>query len=428
MAKEVVLPRVDMDMATGKMGRWLVAEGERVREGQLLFEIETDKAAMEVDAPASGVLRAVRAQAGEVLPVGSVIAWIVGEDEAFDPDMQALAGELRALLAAAPPRAEASAPGAPAPSTPAGARGRATPLARRLARERGLDVADIAGSGPNGRVQARDVEFPESVASAGPLAGAAAAPRLNREWLQKGENAPLVFLHGFGADLNGWRPLLRHLPAPRPALALDLPGHGRSPLAADASFAALVAAARAALAEEGIEAAHLIGHSLGGAVAGALAAEPRFRALSLMLIAPAGLGPEVNWAFLAGFLRARSEASLTPWMRLLVADPVALGAALVNTTLRQRERGALVEAQTRLVETLFPDGVQAFGVRHLLADPSAPTKIVWGAEDQIIPARQAEGLSGLIAVHRFAGVGHMPHLEARREVARLVEELAKAGG
>jgi pyruvate dehydrogenase E2 component (dihydrolipoamide acetyltransferase) len=277
-------------------------------------------------------------------------------------------------------------------------------------------------------VQARDVEFPESVASAGPLAGAAAAPRLNREWLQKGENAPLVFLHGFGADLNGWRPLLRHLPAPRPALALDLPGHGRSPLAADASFAALVAAARAALAEEGIEAAHLIGHSLGGAVAGALAAEPRFRALSLMLIAPAGLGPEVNWAFLAGFLRARSEASLTPWMRLLVADPVALGAALVNTTLRQRERGALVEAQTRLVETLFPDGVQAFGVRHLLADPSAPTKIVWGAEDQIIPARQAEGLSGLIAVHRFAGVGHMPHLEARREVARLVEELAKAGG
>ncbi|MGD0641882.1 MAG: acetoin dehydrogenase dihydrolipoyllysine-residue acetyltransferase subunit [Roseiarcus sp.] len=428
MASEVVLPRVDMDMATGKMGRWLVAEGERVREGQLLFEIETDKAAMEVDAPASGVLRAVRAQAGEVLPVGSVIAWIVGEDEAFDPDMQALAGELRALLAAAPPRAEASAPGAPAPSTPAGARGRATPLARRLARERGLDVADIAGSGPNGRVQARDVEFPESVASAGPLAGAAAAPRLNREWLQKGENAPLVFLHGFGADLNGWRPLLRHLPAPRPALALDLPGHGRSPLAADASFAALVAAARAALAEEGIEAAHLIGHSLGGAVAGALAAEPRFRALSLMLIAPAGLGPEVNWAFLAGFLRARSEASLTPWMRLLVADPVALGAALVNTTLRQRERGALVEAQTRLVETLFPDGVQAFGVRHLLADPSAPTKIVWGAEDQIIPARQAEGLSGLIAVHRFAGVGHMPHLEARREVARLVEELAKAGG
>ncbi|MGO4869494.1 MAG: acetoin dehydrogenase dihydrolipoyllysine-residue acetyltransferase subunit [Roseiarcus sp.] len=431
MAKEVILPRVDMDMATGKMGRWLVAEGERVREGQLLFEIETDKAAMEVEAPASGVLRAVRAQAGEVLPVGSVIGWIVGEDEPFDPDLQALAGELRALLSASARPAAASASPSEASrsrSAPVGERGRATPLARRLARERGLDIADFIGSGPKGRVQARDVEFPEPAANAEPSSFAAEGARLNREWLHEGEGAPLVFLHGFGADLNGWRPLLRHLPTPRPALALDLPGHGGSPSAADFSFPALVAAARAALGQEGIEAAHLIGHSLGGAVAAALAAEPGFRAHSLMLIAPAGLGPEVNWEFLAGFLRARSEASLTPWMRLLVADPVSLGAALVKTTLRQREDRALLEAQTRLVETLFPDGVQAFDVRHLLVDLAAPTKIVWGAEDQIIPPRQAEGLSGVIAVHRFAGVGHMPHLEARREVARLVEELAKAGG
>jgi pyruvate dehydrogenase E2 component (dihydrolipoamide acetyltransferase) len=163
-------------------------------------------------------------------------------------------------------------------------------------------------------------------------------------------------------------------------------------------------------------------------VAAALAAEAGFRALSLMLIAPAGLGPEINWAFLAGFLRARSAASLTPWMRLLAVDPASLGAALVETALRQREDGGLLETQTRLARRLFPDGVQAFGVRHLLADPAIPTKIVVGAEDQIIPPRQCEGLSGRIAIHRFAGVGHMPHLEAQREVARLVEELARAGG
>ena len=428
MAREVVLPRVDMNMATGKMGRWFVAEGERVREGQLLFEIETDKAAMEVEAPASGVLRGVRAKAGDELPVGAVVGWIAGEDEDFDPDMQALAGELRALLAPSASSAEAPAPtSAPAASIFPGERGRATPLARRLARERGLEIAEVAGSGPNGRVQARDVEFCQGPASLEPSPAVAAGARLNREWLQRSEGAPLVFIHGFGADLNGWRPLLAHLPAPRPALAFDLPGHGGSALVGEPSFAALVAAARAALAEEGVGAAHLVGHSLGGAVAAALAAEPGFRALSLMLIAPAGLGPEVNWAFVAGFLRARSEASLTPWMRLLAADPVTLGAALVKTTLRQREDGALLEAQTRLAEALFPDGVQAFGIRDFLADPAAPTKIVVGAEDQIIPPRQAEGLSGLIAIHRFAGVGHMPHLEARREVARLVEELARAG-
>ena len=91
-----------------------------------------------------------------------------------------------------------------------------------------------------------------------------------------------------------------------------------------------------------------------------------------MLIAPAGLGPEINWPFLDGFLRARSAASLTPWMRLLVAYPVSLGAELVEAIMRRRGEGALVEAQARLAEALFPDGVQAFGVR--LSVPTQPCR------------------------------------------------------
>ena len=336
MAKEVVLPRVDMDMATGKMGRWFVAEGERVREGQLLFEIETDKAAMEVEAPASGVLRGVRAQAGDALPVGSVVGWIVGEDEPFDPDLQALAGELRALLAASAPPAAASA------SPSEASRSRSAPAGSAAARRRwravwrakGASTSQISSAPARTAACRRETSnFPSprrtpSRRPSPPKARGSTACGCTRakarRWCSSTASAPTSTA---GARCS------RHLPTPRPALALDLPGHGGSPLGGDASFPALVAAARAALAEEGIEAAHLVGHSLGGAVAAALAAEPGFRALSLMLIAPAGLGPEVNWAFLAGFLRARSEASLTPWMRLLVADPVSLGAALVKTTL-----------------------------------------------------------------------------------------------
>ena len=106
----------------------------------------------------------------------------------------------------------------------------------------------MIGSGPNGRVQRRDVER-----RAAALDAAASAPRsralVNREWLQRGEGAPIVFLHGFGADLNGWRPVHRLLPETRPALAIDLPGHGLSPLGEDASFEALVEAARLALSK-----------------------------------------------------------------------------------------------------------------------------------------------------------------------------------
>ena len=80
------MPRVDMDMSSGRMGRWHAAEGRAMSSrGATLFEIETDKAAMEVDAPASGVLKFVAASEGDVLPVGACIGWIVAEGETFVP-------------------------------------------------------------------------------------------------------------------------------------------------------------------------------------------------------------------------------------------------------------------------------------------------------------------------------------------------------
>jgi len=81
MATEVILPRVDMDMAEGRISRWYVEEGATVAKGQPIFEIETDKAAMEVEAPAAGVIRDLSAELDTALPVGSVVAWIDGEGE-----------------------------------------------------------------------------------------------------------------------------------------------------------------------------------------------------------------------------------------------------------------------------------------------------------------------------------------------------------
>jgi pimeloyl-ACP methyl ester carboxylesterase len=418
VAVEIVMPRVDMDMASGRMGRWHAAEGAFVAKGATLFEIETDKAAMEVDAPASGILKFVAASEGDVLPVGACIGWIVAEDENFAPPIAR--ADVPAAPAANTPRVSAGETGEAAyGETALGERPRATPAARRIARERGLRLASVSGSGPRGRVQRRDVE---ALDAAAPLAS-----QVHRLWLQRGEGAPIVFLHGFGADLNGWRPVHHLLPGTRRALAIDLPGHGLSPLGEEASFKALVAAARLALLEEGVSAAHLVGHSLGGAVAVALSREPSIKALSLMLIAPAGLGEEINAAFFEGFLGADTEAALTPWLNMLATDPAALGSALVRSTLRQRQERPLVAEQRRLAEAMLLGGRQAIDVRGLLAAPEAPTKIVVGIEDRIIPSRHADGLSGLIALHRFAHVGHLPHLEARRDVARLIEELARPG-
>ena len=377
---------------------------------------------MEVDAPASGVLRFVAASEGDVLPVGTCVGWIVADGEDFAPQAGAPSPSPRPSpdSPSKDGRSSERPTGRGGAAPPEGERPRATPAARRLARERGLRLESVRGSGPRGRVQQRDIEAPTPAAP-----GAAGVHRL---WLSRGKGAPVVFLHGFGADLNGWRPVHRLLPETRPGLAIDLPGHGLSPLGEDASFQALVEAARVVLAEERVAAAHLVGHSLGGAVAASLAHKPGVNALSLMLIAPAGLGEDVNAAFFDGFLRADTEAALAPWLRMLATDPSALGSALARTTLRQRRERPLVSEQRRLAEMAFASGRQAIGVRDLLASPTRPTKIVIGLEDRITPPHHTEGLSGLIALHRFPHIGHMPHLEARREVARLIEELIGAAG
>ncbi|PDT09450.1 pyruvate dehydrogenase complex dihydrolipoamide acetyltransferase [Rhizobium sp. J15] len=156
MATEIILPKVDMDMATGKISKWFFKEGDRVGKGDVLFEIETDKAAMEIDSPAAGILRNVNGEEGVDIAVGSAVAWIYAEGEEY----QAAPAQ---SAPAAPVKTEASeATGVDNsqnhdPSTDAGGTIRATPLARRLARENGIDLGSVAGTGPHGRILSADV-------------------------------------------------------------------------------------------------------------------------------------------------------------------------------------------------------------------------------------------------------------------------------
>ena len=422
MATEVILPRVDMDMETGKFASWLVAEGASVKKGQALFEIETDKAAMEVDAPADGVLRFVAAASGDVLPVGAVVGWIVAPGEVFvAPDVKTESPTL-GLTQSREMSGESSV--APA-ATSAGIVGeglRATPAARRLAREAGAALASIAGTGPLGRIQARDV------AAASSLPAHASGGELHAEWLSQGVGTPVVLLHGFGADLNGWKPLLGHWNAQRRILAIDLPGHGQSQNANALDFRAIVDSLAATIRAHGIVRAHVVGHSLGGALAVALSGTaPDLHVASLTLLAPAGLGPEINHGFTEGYLRAASEASLTPWVQMLAVDPAMLGAAMVKATLKQREGGALVRGQRVLAQAMLPDGTQAYDARPALASFDGPVKVIVGARDRIIPPAHVSNLPGTVAVHVLANVGHMPHFEARALTAKLIADNVAAG-
>ena len=429
MATEVILPRVDMDMTTGRIARWYVEEGGTVEKGQPLFEIETDKAAMEIEAPSTGILRKLGLDEALAIPVGSTVGWICGPDEA--PGEKAPSGEAAADM---PSKATVVTAEAEASPAPAGAVA-ATPLARRLAAQYRIALADVPGSGPRRRIQARDVEraaqpaLVQDAPTPSPEAAPPAAPRrvahpatagLHRVWLRTGHGRPLVLVHGFGADLNIWRPLVASLTTTRPILAVDLPGHGGTSALPAPSLTALADAVAEALAAEDLSAVDLVGHSLGAAVATEVADTAVLDVRSLFLIAPAGLGPDINGDFIAGFCRATTEASLAPWLRLLVADESALSPSFIRATARLRDDDAVVRAQTDLARVLFPDGTQAFSIRPALERLDRPVRIVVGIDDRIIPAHHALSVPGLVAVHRLRGIGHMPNIESRPLLARIL--------
>jgi len=162
MAFSVVMPALEMAQETGTLIAWHKKEGESVSKGEPLLEIETDKAVLEVEAPADGILAGVAAEEGAVVPVGETIAWIVGPGEPAPPKTPAGSARRTANEFAR------SVPVAPAPASeqPAAAGARLSPKARRLARESGLDVARLQGSGPGGAVVAADVLSAKAEATA----------------------------------------------------------------------------------------------------------------------------------------------------------------------------------------------------------------------------------------------------------------------
>ena len=191
--------------------------------------------------------------------------------------------------------------------------------------------------GPKGRIQAADIEAraPEGAAAGAPAAAGGAASAMAAP--QDEGTRSFCCTASAATSMPGGFCCATARPRRCPVLGIDLPGHGGSAATRVASFDEMVEAVAAALAAERVEAMHLAGHSLGGAVAAALAARDGSGARSLFLIAPAGLGPEINGAFLAGLLRARTVASLAPWLARLVTDPHALGPSFVRLTLGQLE-------------------------------------------------------------------------------------------
>ncbi len=193
MAETITMPKLGFDMQEGTLVRWVRNEGENINKGDVLAEIETDKATVEVESSASGVVRKLLVDQGAVVPVGSPIAIVGDKDEKISESETAAAKQAKPSAPTAEeakPRQEpkgmqqprempatqpGSAPAAQAPAADAGPL-KASPLAKKIARDSGIDLSHVQGTGPGGRVTRKDVEAAMAAGKATPAGAAAATP------------------------------------------------------------------------------------------------------------------------------------------------------------------------------------------------------------------------------------------------------------
>lgn len=235
------------------------------------------------------------------------------------------------------------------------------------------------------------------------------------------DGAPIVLLHGFGGDRLTWLNIQTALSSKKRSLAFDLPGHGEAldwPTIGNAGVAAK--AVLQSLENLNLDKVHLVGHSMGGAVAALVALRKPDLVASLTLLAPGGFGPEINHRLLRRYATTTDAEGMEVLLEQFFGWEFRLPKFLAKTAAESRAKPGATATLTAIVEEIVDGTVQKTLPRDELAALAMPIKVIWGTQDRVLPTRQAHKLPGTVATHIFERVGHMPHLEIPKEVTRLI--------
>lgn len=355
------MPKWGLSMKEGTLNDWLVEEGDQISVGDEVMEVETDKIANVVEAADPGLLRRRVATVGEVYPVRALLGVLAPEDVS-DSEVDAF------IEAYEVPQRENE---------------------DDLNTEPQYDFVDT---------------------SAGRL----------RYALRGSEGPNILLIHGFGGDLDNWLFNIDALAEKAKVYALDLPGHGQSGKhLSDPGLPSLASAVAAFMDAVGLKAAHLVGHSLGAAVAMTMTSASSDRVLSLTLIGGMGFGAEINSDYIDGFVASTSRRELKPVLRHLFADASLVNRAMVDDLLKYKRLDGVRETLTQLAAGLFVNGAQKTNLVEKISAMGVKTLVIWGVEDQVIPVSHAENFPAA-DVEIIENAGHMVQMEQAGKLNQLV--------
>jgi len=439
---DFVVPPVGEPVDSARLVRWLVTPGQTFRVGDVVVEIETDKSIVEVPAPQDGVMVEHLVNVDGLLNADTPIARIRIEGEpaptparvesglATTPEKTSTSAERKGESAASKICSAAAVSRTGIEST---GRKLATPAARQLARERGVSVDSIVGTGPKGRVTQSDVVRGSAKPGTGVAARAfdgkeireLAVPTSHgdvsvRVWeppaVQDGRS--LVLIHGLFGDRNVWAGTADLLVrAGFRTLAIDLPCHGSTRSEAT-SFSDIVDCVAEVVANQCSGRVVLVGHSFGAAVAARVARKPTASVDTLVLIAPVGIGSQIEQSFLDGITYAESNEAILRELRRLTVAGIVPSTPYVNE-LRQ----GIAARRNRIVDLCRQvswNGVQQLDTLPDLAASERKTVVIQGRRDQIIPWKQVLDVPPRVALHLLPDAGHMPQWEATTATTDIV--------
>ncbi|MEO0542925.1 MAG: alpha/beta fold hydrolase [Pseudomonadota bacterium] len=403
------MPRLGETMDEGTIANWVVKPGESFARGDALLELETDKTLVEYPALGAGKLLETLVDPGDIVAVGAPIAVIETSDA-----WEGIGENADAEQPSGPaPKVEPSANEAssPIPATTESSKYRATPLARRIAKQNNIDLNSILGSGRRGRIEACDVE-------AALETEAGRAPVVSHSRLVSVKTDTVMLAHGLGGAGSNWTALRGHLErSGYKTKAPDLPGHGRNLLEAP-DVESLVSWMVAQLSQQP-KPVHLVGHSLGAHVCTFAAETVPEAVATLTLIAPAGCGHDINGTFIEGVANASRPGEVAHLMRMLGPKASSLGDDVLDSMASELSEGRLKE----LASSMARGNMQLIDTLAALSKVASimPTQAVFGSGDAIIPKEHIFNIPPQVAAH-VVRCGHMPHWDSPGLLQRLLVE------
>ena len=362
----VSMPKWGMTMEEGKVTDWLISEGEVVSEGDEIVEIETDKISNVVESQTSGILVRQLVAEGSTYKVGSLIGVIIDGDVEED--------EINNFI-------------------------------RKFETEEKIKKESEEATNKTEKIQVGNLEL-----------------NFLEVFCEKPKAETVVFVHGFGGDLNSWSYNQVELSTHFNTISLDLPGHGGSALELDSGNVWELSEILISLFEKKeINQAHLVGHSLGGAISLSMAYTKPAIFKTLTLVCPVLPGCKTNTEFLEGFIFADSRKQMRSVVSELYANPKIVNRNFIDETLKSRRFDGAKQALSKIKDANFlPSGEGSFQLPPL-EEIKAPIQIIQGSEDKIIKFSEYDLLPPNIKIHELNGSGHMPQMEEHNQVNKIIE-------